>query len=83
MVIRNKRVLVASQANLAVDNALETVIPTVKVPEDESFPALRLGLSDYWKDKNSRVTEKEHLAFLAHSMISSRVASGLPILMLL
>mgnify|MGYP000158117462 FL=1 len=51
MVIRNKRVLVASQANLAVDNALERLISNPKIR------AIRLGSAKKIDSSVSNITE--------------------------
>ena len=51
LVIRNKRVLVASQANLAVDNALERLISNPKIR------AIRLGSAKKIDSSVSNITE--------------------------
>ena len=55
-VLQHKRVLVASQANLAVDNALERLIQNPKIR------AIRLGNSRKLSDSVSNITEENVLA---------------------
>lgn len=62
-VIRNKRVLVASQANLAVDNALERLISNPKIR------AIRLGSAKKIDSSVSNITEGNVLESFYNSMV--------------
>ncbi len=62
-VIRNKRVLVSSQANLAVDNALERLISNPKIR------AIRLGSSRKIDSSVNNITEEHVLESFYESMV--------------
>jgi len=62
-VIRNKRVLVASQANLAVDNALERLIANPKIR------AIRLGNEKKIDDSVKNITEDNVLETFYDSIV--------------
>ncbi len=64
LVIRNKRVLVASQANLAVDNALERLISNPKIR------AIRLGSAKKIDSSVSNITEGNVLETFYDSILS-------------
>lgn len=64
LVIRNKRVLVASQANLAVDNALERLISNPKIR------AIRLGNSKKIDSSVTNITEGNVLETFYDSILS-------------
>ena len=64
LVIRNKRVMVASQANLAVDNALERLISNPKVR------AIRLGSAKKIDSSVSNITEGNVLETFYDSILS-------------
>lgn len=64
LVIRNKRVLVASQANLAVDNALERLISNPKIR------AIRLGSAKKIDSSVSNITEGNVLETFYSSILS-------------
>lgn len=64
LVIRNKRVLVASQANLAVDNALERLISNPKIR------AIRLGGAKKIDSSVSNITEGNVLETFYASILS-------------
>lgn len=63
LVIRNKRVLVASQANLAVDNALERLISNPKIR------AIRLGSAKKIDSSVSNITEGNVLESFYDSIV--------------
>lgn len=63
-VIRNKRVLVASQANLAVDNALERLISNPKIR------AIRLGSAKKIDSSVSNITEGNVLETFYDSIVN-------------
>ena len=63
LVIRNKRVLVASQANLAVDNALERLISNPKIR------AIRLGSAKKIDSSVSNITEGNILESFYDSIV--------------
>ena len=63
LVVRNKRVLVASQANLAVDNALERLISNPKIR------AIRLGSAKKIDSSVSNITEENVLETFYNSII--------------
>ena len=63
LVIRNKRVLVASQANLAVDNALERLISNPKIR------AIRLGSAKKIDSSVSNITEGNVLETFYESIV--------------
>ena len=63
LVIRNKRVLVASQANLAVDNALERIISNPKIR------AIRLGNARKIDSSVSNITEGNVLETFYDSIV--------------
>lgn len=64
LVIRNKRVMVASQANLAVDNALERLISNPKIR------AIRLGSAKKIDASVSNITEENVLESFYDSIVS-------------
>lgn len=64
LVIRNKRVMVASQANLAVDNALERLISNPKIR------AIRLGSAKKIDSSVSNITEGNVLETFYDSILS-------------
>ena len=64
LVIRNKRVLVASQANLAVDNALERLISNPKIR------AIRLGNARKIDASVGNITEENVLESFYESILS-------------
>ena len=64
LVIRNKRVMVASQANLAVDNALERLISNPKIR------AIRLGNAKKIDSSVSNITEGNVLETFYASILS-------------
>lgn len=63
LVIRNKRVLIASQANLAVDNALERLISNPKIR------AIRLGSAKKIDTSVSNITESNVLESFYGSIV--------------
>ena len=64
LVVRNKRVMVASQANLAVDNALERLISNPKIR------AIRLGSAKKIDSSVSNITEGNVLETFYDSILS-------------
>ena len=62
LVVRNKRVLVSSQANLAVDNALERIISNPRIR------AIRLGNSKKIDSSVDDITEENVLETFYHSL---------------
>lgn len=63
LVSRNKRVLIASQANLAVDNALERLIKNPKIR------AIRLGSAKKIDDSVKNITEENVLETFYNSIV--------------
>ena len=63
LVERNKRVLIASQANLAVDNALERLIT------DPKIRAIRLGSAKKIDDSVKNITEEHVLETFYNSIV--------------
>ena len=64
LVIRDKRVLIASQANLAVDNALDRLITNPKIR------AIRLGSESKIDDSIKNITEDNVLGSFYNSIVS-------------